>query len=266
MRAAQMNRAEEGFKDPRRPVWRWLSWGAFTHKGSHIDLSVGRLLMWGTCIWKPRGVRHQARELELLIDPVQFTFGPAGGNQCIPCSRKVGSAALSEKVKSESRSVVSGSLGSHGLHSPRNSPGQNTGVGFCSLLQGIFLAQGSNPGLPHCRWILYQLSHQGKCIFPFLPQKAASLPVSLGGWQPSAKIWRCSVSCQLSDLQGFGGMQSSGSQCRLQWPGRSLIQDYAQRNEQQGAKRVRFAKAKLLSPRQLFCFQAGKDSATQLRR
>ena len=30
-----------------------------------------------------------------------------------------------------------------------------------SLLQGIFPTQGSNPGLPHCRWILYQLSHQG---------------------------------------------------------------------------------------------------------
>ena len=33
--------------------------------------------------------------------------------------------------------------------------------GFCSLLQGIFLTQGSNPGLPHCRQILYQLSYQG---------------------------------------------------------------------------------------------------------
>ena len=30
-----------------------------------------------------------------------------------------------------------------------------------SLLQGIFPTQGLNPGLPHCRWILYQLSHQG---------------------------------------------------------------------------------------------------------
>ena len=30
-----------------------------------------------------------------------------------------------------------------------------------SLLQGIFLTQGSNPGLPHCRKIFYQLSHQG---------------------------------------------------------------------------------------------------------
>ena len=36
-----------------------------------------------------------------------------------------------------------------------------TGVGSLSLLQGIFLTQGSNPGLPHCRWILYQLSHRG---------------------------------------------------------------------------------------------------------
>ena len=41
-----------------------------------------------------------------------------------------------------------------------NSPGQNSGVGSLSLLQGIFLTQGSNPGLPHCRRILYQLSHK----------------------------------------------------------------------------------------------------------
>ena len=35
------------------------------------------------------------------------------------------------------------------------------GMGCHSLLQGIFLTQGLNPGLPHCRQILYQLSHQG---------------------------------------------------------------------------------------------------------
>ena len=44
---------------------------------------------------------------------------------------------------------------------PWNSQGKNTGVGCHSLLQGIFPTQGSNPGLPHCRWILYHLSHQG---------------------------------------------------------------------------------------------------------
>ena len=41
-----------------------------------------------------------------------------------------------------------------------DSPGKNTGMGCHDLLQGIFPTQGSNPGLPHCRQILYHLSHQ----------------------------------------------------------------------------------------------------------
>ena len=41
------------------------------------------------------------------------------------------------------------------------SPGKNTGVGCHALLQGIFPTQGLNPGLPHCRQVLYHLSHQG---------------------------------------------------------------------------------------------------------
>ena len=40
-------------------------------------------------------------------------------------------------------------------------PDKNTGVGCHALLQGIFPTQGSNLVLPHCRWILYWLSHQG---------------------------------------------------------------------------------------------------------
>ena len=62
---------------------------------------------------------------------------------------------------SESCSVVFNFLWPHGLYSPWNSPGQNTGVGSLSLLQGIFPTQGSNLGLLHYRWILYQLSHKG---------------------------------------------------------------------------------------------------------
>ena len=67
---------------------------------------------------------------------------------------------------SVSFSVVSNSLRPHGLYPARllwswNSPGKNTGVGIHSLLQGIFLTQRSNIGLPHCRQILYHLSHQG---------------------------------------------------------------------------------------------------------
>ena len=42
-----------------------------------------------------------------------------------------------------------------------DSPGNNTGVGYHALLQGIFPTQGLNPGLLHCRQILYNLSHQG---------------------------------------------------------------------------------------------------------
>ena len=63
--------------------------------------------------------------------------------------------------RSESHSVMSNSLRAHGLHSPWNSPGQNTGVGSLSLLQGIFPTQESNPGLLHYGWILYKLSHKG---------------------------------------------------------------------------------------------------------
>ena len=50
-------------------------------------------------------------------------------------------------------------------NSPWNSPGQNTGVGSCSLLHGIFPTQESTRGLLRCRRILYQLSYQGRsCI------------------------------------------------------------------------------------------------------
>ena len=65
------------------------------------------------------------------------------------------------KSRNESRSVVSDSLRPHGLYSLWNSPGQNTGVCSLSLLLGVFPTLGSNPGLPHCRRILHQLSHKG---------------------------------------------------------------------------------------------------------
>ena len=65
--------------------------------------------------------------------------------------------------------VMSDSLWPHGLYSPWSSPGQNTGVGSCSHLQGIFPTQGSKPGFLHCRQILYQLSHKGNPILTSNP-------------------------------------------------------------------------------------------------
>ena len=69
--------------------------------------------------------------------------------------------------ESISCSVMSNSLQPYGLQPTRllcpwDSPGKNTGVSCHSLLQGIFLTEGSNPGLLHCRQILYNLSHQGR--------------------------------------------------------------------------------------------------------
>ena len=61
----------------------------------------------------------------------------------------------------------------HSLPSEPPRKPKNTGVGSLSLLQRIFLIQGSNPGLPHCRQILYCLSHQGSpkilewVVYPF---------------------------------------------------------------------------------------------------
>ena len=81
---------------------------------------------------------------------------------------------------------MSDSLRPHGLYSPWDSPGQNIAVG--SRSQGVFPTQGSIPGLPQCRWILYHLSHQGNLrilewvVYPF----------SRGSFQP--RSWT-GISC-----------------------------------------------------------------------
>ena len=74
------------------------------------------------------------------------------------------------------------------LYNPWNSQGQNNGVDSCSLLQEIFPTQGSNPSLPHCRWILYQLSHKGS---PRILEWVA-YPFSNRSFQPRN---RAGVSC-----------------------------------------------------------------------
>ena len=84
--------------------------------------------------------------------------------------------------------VAQSSLWSHELYSPWNSPCQNTLGGSLSLLQGIFPTQGSNPGLLHCRWILYQLSYKGS---PRMPEWVDH-PFSRGSSQPGN---RTGVSC-----------------------------------------------------------------------
>ena len=90
------------------------------------------------------------------------------------------STSLITDSESESCSVVSDSLWPHRLFSSWNSPAQNTRVGSLSLLQEIFATQGSNPGLLHCRRILYHLSHKGS---PRILEWAA-YPFSSGSSRP----------------------------------------------------------------------------------
>ena len=89
------------------------------------------------------------------------------------------------KSESENCSVTSDSSWHNRLYSPWNFPGQNTGIGSCSLLQGILPTQRSNPGLPHCRWILYCLSHQVSSVG--CSNKLAN--PGRGSWEPLIYIW-----------------------------------------------------------------------------
>ena len=109
--------------------------------GLYHDLKCPLLNHWLPPLW--------CKHVEGKALPVVFTTDP-----------------LCLAHRSVSPSVVSDSLQPHGLQPSRllcpwNSPGKNTGVGSQSLWQGIFPTQEWNPGLPHCRQILYHLSHQG---------------------------------------------------------------------------------------------------------
>ena len=88
---------------------------------------------------------------------------------------------------------MSDSLYSYVLYSPLNSPGQNTGMGSCSHHQQIFWTQGLNPGLLHCRLILYQLGYWGSpwtlewVAYPFSrgyswPRNWTRVSCIAGGW------------------------------------------------------------------------------------
>ena len=82
------------------------------------------------------------------------------------------------------------------MDSPWYSLGQNTGVGSCSLLQGIFPAQGLNAGLLYCGQILYQLSHQGSQRIV----EWGAYPFSRGSSQPRNQT---GVSCIVGGLFTF---------------------------------------------------------------
>ena len=134
----------------RQSTLRWFVWreenGAWDAKHPWFPYTLYKLVLIPVLL-----DGSHPHDSHLMFPPQ----GMASGR----CGDPPATDALSEN---ESHSVVYNSLRPHGLCSPRNSPGQNTGVGSLSLLQGIFPTQGSKSGLPYCRRILYQLSHKGR--------------------------------------------------------------------------------------------------------
>ena len=115
-----------------------------------------------------------------------------------------------------------------GLYSPWNSPGQNTAVGSRSLLHGIFPTQELNSGLPHCGWILYQLSHQGgprileQVAYPF--SSGSSCPRNRSGFSCIAgRFFTCkphicgrpTVKLRFSTVQRIGTPNHQFLKCQL---------------------------------------------------
>ena len=126
-------------------------------------ISQARKLEWNVISYsrgsfQPRDQTCISCLLHWLSDSLSLNH--LGSPQLLPTTA-VFVCILRLKTESESNSVASDPLWPHCLYSPWNSPSQNTGMSSLSLLQGIFPIQGSNPGFPHCRWILYQLSHKG---------------------------------------------------------------------------------------------------------
>ena len=159
------------------------------------------------------------------------------GLNCIPLNDAEVSTPSTYEVKwtevkwSESRSVMSHSLQPHGLYGPWDSLSQNTGVDSLSLLQGILPNQGSNPGLPHCRWILYQLSHKRSprilewAAYPFSrgsswPRNQTRVSYTTGGFFTN---WAVREAPALMNITLFGNRLFADDQIKTRSLGWDLI-------------------------------------------
>ena len=94
-----------------------------------------------------------------LCNPMDYSLYDLLCDLPILCTNHYHMVVFSRYVVSNSCNPMDWSLLGSSVH--EDSPGKNTGVGCHFLLQGIFPTEGSNPGLLHCRLILYQLSYEG---------------------------------------------------------------------------------------------------------
>ena len=135
----------------------------------HLSMKVEEILLWaaGTCGWLAMGRRGStSRELSSRANRSVLCSEPDAGlrwhllpsAQAVLCLVGQSCPALCDPMNYRPPRRLC----------PWGSPGKNAGVGCHALLQGIFAMQGSNPGLLHCRWNLYRLSHQFRQLPAFL--------------------------------------------------------------------------------------------------
>ena len=118
--------------------------------------------------------------------------------------------------------ALSNSWQPHGLASPWDSPGRNTGVGSLSLLKGIFPTLGSNLGLPYRRQILNQLSHMAQKWHQKLDLRDEALAVSGGVWfeEEQRNTWYLETDMGWRDRYTFSkDVQNQ----RWRWPSREIL-------------------------------------------
>ena len=125
-----------------------------------------------------------------------------------------------------------------------DSPGKNTGVDCHALLQGTLPTQGSNPGLPHCRWIPYHLSNKRSpdstfssvqllsraqlFVTPWIAARQASLSItntrrslrltSIESVMPSSHLILCCPLLLLPPIPPSNRVFSNESTLRMRWP------------------------------------------------
>ena len=118
---------------------------AFPPRTCYTWLPDSQRWPWGTYLPRPGPSPQRC----LTRQPQQHPA--ASAEPCKARKKRKLSLTLASLNESEGRSVVSDSLQPHGLYGPWDSPGQNSGVGSLSLLQGILPTQESNQGLLHYR-------------------------------------------------------------------------------------------------------------------
>ena len=129
---------------------------------------------WTSISYISRQILYHLSQPGKPIPPARHTFSDLSRSSSLFLELKV-----KVKLLSHVRLFATPWTVAYRLLLPWDFPGKSTGVDCHFLLQGIFSTQGSNPGLLHCRQMLYHLSHQGSFFLELSVQLSSCLLVLL---------------------------------------------------------------------------------------